>query len=283
MKDSLFRIGEMAAMNHVSTQTLRLYAKIKLLEPEYLDSETGYRYYTLKQCAKLDLIRALKSCCLPLERIREILELSSEQLLLQALEEQTAALGDEIYRLSVSRSGLLRIQRNLQVLSSLPPFGQVFFEYIPERKIDVQQTDFDFFALGYQGYENMLRHMQNYLYENQLPPSYFINVGTLMEKEHFINGTYTSHSAFIFVDELYPETDGIRTLSQNTYMSVVSDDTSLEPEYARRLYQEIVRQDMVPCGDYICEVLSKFPMDHSGQMIYKIQVPVQRAPKKASP
>lgn len=283
MKDSLFRIGEMAAMNHVSTQTLRLYAKIKLLEPEYLDSETGYRYYTLEQCAKLDLIRALKSCCLPLERIREILELSSEQLLLQALEEQTAALGDEIYRLSVSRSGLLRIQRNLQVLSSLPPFGQVFFEYIPERKIDVQQTDFDFFSLGYQGYENMLRHMQNYLYENQLPPSYFINVGTLMEKEHFINGTYTSHSAFIFVDELYPETDGIRTLPQNTYMSVVSDDTSLEPEYARRLYQEIVRQDMIPCGDYICEVLSKFPMDHSGQMIYKIQVPVQRAPKKASP
>lgn len=283
MKDSLFRIGEMAAMNHVSTQTLRLYARIKLLEPEYLDSETGYRYYTLEQCAKLDLIRALKSCCLPLERIREILELSSEQLLLQALEEQTAALGDEIYRLSVSRSGLLRIQRNLQVLSSLPPFGQVFFEYIPDRKIDVQQTDFDFFSLGYQGYENMLRHMQNYLYENQLPPSYFINVGTLMEKEHFINGTYTSHSAFIFVDELYPETDGIRTLPQNTYMSVVSDDTSLEPEYARRLYQEIVRQDMVPCGDYICEVLSKFPMDHSGQMIYKIQVPVQRAPKKASP
>lgn len=276
MKDSLFRIGEMAAMNHVSTQTLRLYAKIKLLEPEYLDPETGYRYYTLEQCAKLDLIRALKSCCLPLERIREILELSSEQLLLQALEEQTAALGDEIYRLSVSRSGLLRIQRNLQVLSSLPPLGQVFFEYIPERKIDVQQTGFDFFALGYEGYENMLRHMQNYLYENQLPPSYFINVGTLMKKEHFINGNYISHSAFIFVDELYPETDSSQTLPQGTYMSIVSDDTSLEPEYARKLYQEIVRQDMVPCGDYVCEVLSKFPMDHSGQMTYKIQVPVQR-------
>ena len=59
-------------------------------------------------------------------------------------------------------------------------------------------------------------------------------------------------------------------------MSIVSDDTSLEPEYARKLYQEIVRQDMVPCGDYVCEVLSKFPMDHFGQMTYKIQVPVQR-------
>ncbi|MGN0987872.1 MAG: MerR family transcriptional regulator, partial [Otoolea sp.] len=184
MRDSLFKIGEMAQMNHVSTQTLRLYARNKLLEPEYLDPETGYRYYTLDQCAKLDLIRALKSCRLSLDRIKEIFELSSQELLLQALEEQTGVLTKELYHLSVSRNNLLRVQKNLQVLNSLPPFGQVFFEYVPERKIDVQQTGFDFFALGYEGYENMLRHMQNYLHEKQLPPSYFINVGTIMEKEH---------------------------------------------------------------------------------------------------
>ena len=78
----------MAELNHVSTQTLRLYAKNKLLEPEYLDPETGYRYYTLEQCAKLDLIRALKSCRLSLEQIQEIFSLSSKELLLQVLEEQ---------------------------------------------------------------------------------------------------------------------------------------------------------------------------------------------------
>lgn len=275
MKNSYFRIGEMAAMNHVSTQTLRLYDKNKLLEPEYLDPETGYRYYTLPQCAKLDLIRALKSCCLPLERIREILELSSEKLLLHALEEQTGVLEEEIYHLSVSRNNLLRVQKNLQILNSLPPFGKVFFEYVPERKMDVQQTDFDCFAMGCEGYENMLRHMQNYLYENRLPPSYFINVGTIMKKEDFIKGTYTSHSAFIFVDELYPDTKGIQTAPQNTYLCIASDNTSLEPDYARSLYEEMNRLEMAPCGDYICEVLSPFPINHSRQTIYKIQVPVQ--------
>lgn len=276
MKDSLFKIGEMAELNHVSTQTLRLYAKNKLLEPEYMDPETGYRYYTLEQCAKLDLIRALKSCRLSLERIKEIFDLSSQELLLQALEEQTGVLTKEIYNLSVSRNNLLRVQKNLQVLNSLPPFGQVFFEYVPERKIDVQQTGFDFFALGYEGYENMLRHMQNYLHEHQLPPSYFINVGTIMEKEHFINGTYTSHSAFVFVDDLYPATESIRTLPQNTYLSLASDNPALESEYAGKLYEEINRQKMIPCGDYICEVLTQFPLHHSKQLIYKIQVPVQR-------
>ena len=129
MRNTLLKIGEMAELNHVSTQTLRLYSKNKLLEPQYMDPETGYRYYTLEQCAKLDLIRALKSCHLPLGKIREIFELSSEERLLQVLEEQIGALSEEIYNSSVSRNNLLRIRRNIQTLNALPPFGQVFFEY----------------------------------------------------------------------------------------------------------------------------------------------------------
>ena len=276
MRNSLLKIGEMAKLNHVSTQTLRLYARNKLLEPEYLDPETGYRYYTLEQCAKLDLIRALKSCRLSLEQIEEIFSLSSEELLLQALEEQTGVLTDEIYHLSVSRNNLSRVQKNLQILNTLPPFGQVFFEFVPERKIDVQKTDFDFFQLGHEGYEKMLRHMQNYLHENQLPPSYFINVGTVMEKEYFIKGTYSSHSAFIFVDDLYPEKSSVRTLPQNTYMSVASDNIALESTHATHLYEEMRRNGMMPCGDYLCEVLTQFPVHQAKQLIYKIQVPVQR-------
>ena len=161
MKNSLLKIGEMAELNHISTQTLRLYAKNKLLEPDYLDPETGYRYYTLEQCAKLDLIRALKSCRLSLEQIREIFSLSSEERLLQALEEQSGVLTQEIYHLTVSRNNLSRVQKNLRILNTLPPLGQVFFEYVPERKIDVQKTDYDFFELGHEGYEKMLLHMIN--------------------------------------------------------------------------------------------------------------------------
>ena len=114
------------------------------------------------------------------------------------------------------------------------------------------------------------------IHENQLPPSYFINVGTLMEKEYFIKGTYSSHSAFIFVDELYPENGSVRTLPQNTYMSVASDNIALESKYAKHLYEEIQRNEMIPCGDYLCEVLTQFPVHQDNQLIYKIQVPVQR-------
>lgn len=265
MEQKLLLIGEMAELNHISTQTLRLYDKYNLLKPEYLNPETGYRYYTLAQCVKLDLFHALKNC-----------QLSSEELLLHVLDEQAAKLTDEIHSLSMSRNNLSRIQRNLQVLRSLPPFGQIFFEYIPERKIDLQNTEFDFFSQGYSGYEKMLRHMQNYLYENHLPPSYFVNVGTMMEQEYFVKGTYRSQTAFIFVDDLYPPTDSIRTLPQGMYLSVVSDHTSLETQYASELYAEMVSMGMQPCGDYICEVLTQFPLRDYGGLIYKIQVPVMK-------
>ena len=88
MQENLLKIGEMAALNHISTQALRLYAKNKLLEPEYLDENTGYRYYTVAQCAKLDLIQALKSCRLSLEQIKEIFLLSSETYLMEVQSSQ---------------------------------------------------------------------------------------------------------------------------------------------------------------------------------------------------
>ena len=97
-----------------------------------------------------------------------------------------------------------------------------------------------------------------------------------MEKEYFIKGTYSSHSAFIFVDDLYPEKNSVRTLPQNTYMSVASDNIALESMYAKRLYEEMKRNGMMPCGDYLCEVLTQFPVHQAKQLIYKIQVPVQR-------
>ena len=72
------KIGEFSRLMQVTVKTLRHYETKGLLMPYEVDEWTGYRYYTLEQCAKLDLIRALKSCRLPLEKIREIFELSSE-------------------------------------------------------------------------------------------------------------------------------------------------------------------------------------------------------------
>ena len=65
-------------------------------------------------------------------------------------------------------------------------------------------------------------------------------------------------------------------MPQNTYMSVASDNIALESAYAKHLHEEIKRNGMMPCGDYLCEVLTQFPVHQANRLIYKIQVPVQR-------
>ena len=50
-------IGQMAKLNHISEQSLRLYDREGLLSPFVKDENTGYRYYHIIQSARLDMIQ----------------------------------------------------------------------------------------------------------------------------------------------------------------------------------------------------------------------------------
>ncbi|MBR2845799.1 MAG: MerR family transcriptional regulator [Solobacterium sp.] len=269
-----FKIGEMAELTHVSPQTLRLYAKNGLLIPEHLDQETGYRYYTLEQCARLDMINALKSCEMPLAEIRELFEAENTEMLADILQVKADQLKQKLYSLSVSQNNLRRVEKNLRLLNALPPVGLPFFEYQEDRFIDVQKTSSDFFSEGVNGYEKMVRHMQNYMSENKIPPTYFINIGTMIAQEDFIAERYTSSLAFVFADSMYPGMPTVRKLPKGLYLSIVSDHIDKELEFARKLHAEIAGQSLQVNGDYICEVLSQFPFRSSSELYFRIQIPV---------
>ncbi|MBS5523070.1 MAG: MerR family transcriptional regulator [Clostridiales bacterium] len=65
----LLTIGQMALLNHVSEQTLRLYDRLGLLAPASR-GENGYRYYDIKQSAVLEIIQYMKSLGFSLKEIR---------------------------------------------------------------------------------------------------------------------------------------------------------------------------------------------------------------------
>lgn len=59
---------------HLSVGSLRHYEKIGLLHPEYIDSETGYRYYSTRQFECLNTIRYLRVLDMPLPQIADFLK-----------------------------------------------------------------------------------------------------------------------------------------------------------------------------------------------------------------
>ena len=72
MDDKMMKIGEMARFNRVSITTLRLYDKVGILRPCYTDPETNYRYYSIHQKARLDMIQYMKELGMGNDRYRLI-------------------------------------------------------------------------------------------------------------------------------------------------------------------------------------------------------------------
>lgn len=72
--EKLFQIGDVARMFHLSPGSLRHYEQAGLLKPEYIDAQTGYRYYSVRQFEVLNTIRYLRALDMPIRQIEDFLK-----------------------------------------------------------------------------------------------------------------------------------------------------------------------------------------------------------------
>ncbi|UUU22890.1 MerR family transcriptional regulator [Streptomyces sp. DSM 40750] len=72
--DDLLTIGAFAARARLSAKALRLYDRLGLLTPAYVDEVNGYRYYRADQVEPARLVALLRRLDMPLARITEIVD-----------------------------------------------------------------------------------------------------------------------------------------------------------------------------------------------------------------
>lgn len=70
----LFQIGDVAKLFNLSVSSLRHYESLGILTPEYIDPESGYRYYSTRQFEPLNTIRYLRALDMPLCEIADFLQ-----------------------------------------------------------------------------------------------------------------------------------------------------------------------------------------------------------------
>ena len=102
----LYSIGETAKILGISVQTLRNYSNLELFQPEYIDPDTGYRYYSFRQFHYIDRIKYLRNLGVPLREIREIFKRGDIGKLAFYLEKQKQAIEAEIQRLNDTKEDL---------------------------------------------------------------------------------------------------------------------------------------------------------------------------------
>ncbi|HKF17281.1 MAG TPA: bifunctional nuclease domain-containing protein [Candidatus Dormibacteraeota bacterium] len=70
----LLPIGRFAKQAGLTIHQLRHYHEIGLLEPAFVDSESGYRYYSPAQAARAEAISLLRSLDMPITDIQRLLQ-----------------------------------------------------------------------------------------------------------------------------------------------------------------------------------------------------------------
>lgn len=100
-KSGLFPIGEIAKLFHLSVGTLRHYEKLGLLQPEYVDPDSGYRYYSTQQFESLNTIRYLRVLDTPLEQIADFLKNRDVEHIQELLRQQKAAVAQKRRELEI--------------------------------------------------------------------------------------------------------------------------------------------------------------------------------------
>lgn len=270
-------IGKMAKLNNLSEQTLRLYDRIGLLKPYYVDKNTGYRYYNIKQCAKLDMIQYMKTLGIPLKEIKKQLHHHEPGLVQNLLLTQQALIDDKIIELTQMKNAVSRALDSYHRYELAPKEGVIVMEYIPKRKIYTYDGEINIYDYGLETYEYILRELKKHILLKQLPMLYFYNVGSILRQKMLSKRKLISTEVCLFVDEHFKTTENIEIIPSNTFLCIYCKGFNKEKEYAHKLLNYIDEKSYTILGDYICEVVAELPVfpQNERNMFIKLQIPVE--------
>ena len=107
--DDLMPIGRLARASRLSVKALRRYADDGLLEPVWVDPDSGYRYYARAQVRTATIIALLRGLAVPLAAIRDVLAASDPAAVAALLAAQHERVRREITEQEASLRALERL------------------------------------------------------------------------------------------------------------------------------------------------------------------------------
>ena len=210
--ETLLSIGQMARLNAVSEKALRLYQAKGILEPAYTDEASGYRYYTLGQCATLDMICQLRCVGFSLEEIAETLKDSDVATLRDRVRDHVQQIKTQMHELAQAHQVGGDLLRSCEVYLDKSPCNQLMLESMPERRVlefplsrvETSEPEGDgAHAMG--AWELNLRFVKREIVERELPLSLFRNVGCIIARNDLLAGCIRYDRAFVFVTPAFGE------------------------------------------------------------------------------
>ena len=270
-------IGEMAKMNQTTVTTLRLYDSMGLLKPCYIDENSHYRYYDIKQNARFDMIQYMKELGMELREIKDVFDQCDLNLIQDILRKKKEQTRQQLIDMRLKIAAIDRTIEGIERYRKSPPAGTITLEYIQKRKIYAVHVDTNFYDYNIDTYELILKKLKNNLKEFNIPTIYYFNAGTIMAQKYFEEQHFYSDEIFIFADDDFPVSNNVRELDSGMYACIYTESFDDERVYAAKLLDYCHSNHLTICGDYICEEINEMNIFDSQKrsMYLRLQVPVE--------
>ena len=243
-EQELFTIGEVAKMYHLSMGTLRHYEQIGLLQSEYTNPETGYRYYSVRQLEQLTNIRYLRALDLPLEEITAYIGNRDVNLIAEKLRHQKQLIVQKQQELErIERKITNRLNQIEDALDSeLETVRQV---KMPASRVVVTEGPVEF--RSYLWLEKSIRKLEAH---QKMPLTYSGKVGVSISREHLMQGAFDCYDeVFLLLDPEDEYEGAVRDLPERESLAVRfrgSHDGS--PAHYARLMEAIRKKGLEAAG-----------------------------------
>ena len=269
-------IGKMAEINHTTIATLRLYDRKKLLIPKYTDPKTGYRYYSLNQSYRFDMITYMKDLGMSLSEIEDIFNRKDNRVIEDILSRKNEQLHQQMRMLKARHNAVERAISSIERCRKSPVPGTITLEYIDRRNFWGMPATSDFYEKGIENYQQQVAELREKLIEKGAIQVHSYNVCTTIEKSLFLEDRFLPKLLFLIVDSNFEYKNETSILDSGMYACIYLNNFDDEIPYARMLREHCRKNHYHIIGDYICEVMSEFQVFETDQssMYLKLQVPV---------
>lgn len=203
-----FSVGEAAKAVHLTSETLRHYDRIGLIKPTKKDEITNYRFYTEQDIVRINTVRTLQQMDLPLQKIKEALELDDLEKIIDFLTEAEKKADEKIASLQYSKAKIQLAKSSYENhLQGQNHNREIAIRHFPKRVIMLSDT------LETPTLDNLWSYLTHFY--DRIEPS---------QKEQFafedLAGIYTEkdRSRLFAVCIRYGNTDGLKILPQGEYL-----------------------------------------------------------------
>lgn len=273
----MLQIGEVAKIFHISMGTLRHYEQAGLLQPEYVDEKTGYRYYGVRQLEVLNTIRYLRVLDFPLSEIAEFLHNRDTQIMEEKLVRQKEIIEKKRRELDIIAGKIdHRLEQLRDAVSS--KLDQIQIVFTSKSRIAWMKDELK--PESYLDLETAIRRLQ----KGQKEPLAFLGkVGVGISEEKLKNQDFQSYDmVFLRLDdedvyegktEVFPEQEcvSIRFCGEHHAAS----------EYYKKLLEYIRIHGLVIAGFSREITLIDYGLTNdTDKFVTEIQIPVVRREEK---